>query len=348
MRTLLASSALGALCATVAAQNYAYSPATASNTEQGSNSIVPFNTQAARYQQITGDLRGTPMNIQALALRRDGANTPYSTALARFIDVEVKMANSDWQTRSTTFANNYVGQPATVVTRKNIILPDLRNWVSTPSPWSVTIPFDTPFNYSGQNDLLYEFVIHTTTSGGAYYLDAHVVGTVPGTATTYGAGCVATGRTVRSTIAATIDMNMYYNPPLVSIGWSFTNGAATAPSAVLIGTSRIDVPVPGLCSNLYINNIVVTLTGVSGGSGTFTAPGVNFLWQPAFAGGKLFAQGASADAGQSPIPATMTNGSEVTVPAYPDRLVRVYAISATATTGTHDTAPFGLATRFTY
>jgi hypothetical protein len=335
------------IAAAVPCQNFRSSPAAAGTTEQATNSTVPWNAQAARYQQIHGDLRGTPMNVQAIALRRDGATTAYANAIARIVDAELSMAASDWAARSRTFASNYAGSPVRVVARRSINLPDLRTHVATPEPWSFVIPLDAPYAYSGQNDLLWEIVIHSTTSGGAYPLDAYTVTTVTGTPAAYGTGCIATGRTQRMTLNGTAALNLASTPHNVSLAWSLTQAAPSAPSAVLVSSQRADLPA-GLCGNLYVGSVFLTLGGVASASGAFTTPTIGTPYQPAYSGLQLWAQGLCADAGQPVVPAALSNGLELTVPAFPDKVNRVYATSTTATQGTLDVAPYGVAVRFTH
>lgn len=136
--------------------------------------LNPFSNAAARFQYVDAAQRGTPRpGIVSLELRRDGTQPTFSPA--RAVDVEWVMAETDATNLSTNFTTNYVpGTAVTVFTRKNLFLPDHSPLPpSVPAAFDVLVPFDAPFSYGGQKDLLWEVRIFANqATSQAFSLDA--------------------------------------------------------------------------------------------------------------------------------------------------------------------------------
>src|SRR5688572_10895940 len=147
------------LTAAVPAQATFTSPAGHASVEGESlsSATAPFAFLEARLQVADGGQRGTPRpGLRRLELRRDGTQPSSSTFGARTAFVAVLLAHTDVTALSSTFANNYAGAPTQVFTRKQLNLPDHAAAPATPpAPWTVTIPFDVSFSYSGTLDLLW-------------------------------------------------------------------------------------------------------------------------------------------------------------------------------------------------
>ena len=347
--------AICVLASAALAQNFTYSPASSNTTDQNSNNTIPFWSATHRYQQAHGSLRGAPRLMQAISIRRDGGLGAFASAVARTIDAEMFMAHTNFATVSATFATNYAGAPVTTVTRKMINLPDWTANLGNPAPW-FAIPHDNPFAYTGTQDLLWEIKIYSTTSTGTYPADAFSgfaqdVGSA--TNVLFGTGCVATGRTSAMSISANIQsVNLTQS---LRLQWSLSNGPASAPCSVLVGLTGIDQPIPGLCSNLYVGNILLVLNGTKSTGGSFTTPVIEATpFDPFWVGGKLFAQGAALDQGRTnPIPVSVSNRVESTIAAIPagspDKIRRSWVDNVAATTGSlSENYNFGLAVRFSH
>jgi hypothetical protein len=349
------SLALCVLAGSALAQNFTYSPASAGTTEQNANNTIPFWYGSARYQQVHGSLRGAPRLLQAISIRRDGMLGTFGSAVARTIDAEMVMAHTNFATVSGTFASNYAGTPVTTVNRRMINLPDWTANLGSPAPW-LAIPHDNPFAYTGNLDLLWELRIHSNTNTGSYPADAFSgfnfdIGSA--TNVSFGTGCTATGRTSPMTISANVQS---VNPTnSLRVQWSVFNGPAGAPCAVLVGLSGIDQAVSGLCSNLYVGNILLVINGTKSGTGSFTTPAIEATpFDPAWVGGKLYAQGAAIDNGRTdPIPVSVSNRVESTIVAVPggspDKIRRIWVSDVNATVGSlSENYNYGLAVRFSH
>lgn len=341
------------LAAALGAQNYTYSPAAAATAEIPDNNTIPWWSGSARYQQGHGSLRGAPRSMQATSFRRDGGGNQ-ATAVARTIDAELFMADTNFATLSTTFASNYASTPVNTVIRKMINLPDFTISQGSPAPWNIVIPHDVPFVYTGVQDLLWEIRIHSNTNTGAYTCDAFGgFSQDVGTAATalFGTGCLATGRTSRMSITPTVYSIALTNS--LRMNWIVSNATSAAPTAVILGVVGIDQPIAGLCSNLYVGGWLLTINGLSSNTGSLSTTPIELSpFDPAWVGVKLYTQAVAADAGQPVIQVAVSNRAESTIAPMPagatDKIRRIYSSSVSATTGSWEFYNYGLVVRFTH
>ena len=336
------------LAAAAAAQNFTVSPLGYDLVNGGGGNTFPWSFSTGRYQQIHGDMRGTVRVITALSLRRYGVATIYLSATARTVDIELLLGESNHATASATFANNYVTPPRLVVNRKMVNLPDFTQPQGTPAPWNLVIPFDAPHVQLPANDLLWEYVLYGSTATGTYFCD-HKASTLTANASHVltGTGCVATGRTVPMLISAAQSGSA--TTQLLQVIWNCANAPAGAASSILVGLGNPNVPIPGLCANLYVYQLFLTINATATATGTFTSNTLSFPLNPALAGLQTHAQGASVDAGPPNTPFALTNGV-MTTWAVPDfvRIARIWLSgSPTGTSGSLG-AYDALVTRFTH
>ena len=346
-----------ALFMTVAlgAQSFVVSPPYATITEGGTSSDIPF-TNVARYQQITGDLRGTARTLQALALRRDGVLPPNGNYVARTLDLQVLCCNSSYTGASSTFASNYVGAPTVVYTRKLVGLPDFTGYLGPfPAPWQIQLPFDVPFPYAGTSDLLYELKTFSTTASTAYVVDAVSSRDSAqfGGSTSVGTGC-STQNGWMNVRAAFLSSAMTQT---ITFNWTVELGPTNALAGLLVGFTNPNVVVPNLCPNsggnrLYCDGAVASLLGSTDALGRWILPTLTVPYNPAFVGGTLTAQAAAVDLIQQGLNVAVSNGIATSVAAAPSpfQIARVSAVGAGATTATTGTPAFGLGfvTRYQY
>jgi hypothetical protein len=335
--------AIGILCAIASAQNYTVSPSAYTSAEGNTGNTIPWWSATHRYQQIHNDVRGNAWLIQGLSLRRDGPGT-FATAIARTVDAEIFAGTADFDTAAANFANNYLTGPTTVVNRKMINLPDFTNSLGSPAPWSIVIPFDTPLAYSGTQDLVWDILIHATTSTGGYFCDAYN-GSVAATNTTLGPGCTATGKTTAMSLSASLASA----PNTFRFGWSGSNYPNNAVAFVVVGTSNPNLTVPGLCTVLRAFPLFF-FVGLSSATGTLSIPATGVPWDPAFVGATLFSQAFADDPGQSGIPLAGSPGVQSMINAPPPfKIARIWVDNVTSPTGSRSEAtPYGLVTRFTH
>jgi hypothetical protein len=340
-QTLLRAGALGLLCAALHSQSHTVSPASATAAEGNANNTIPWWSATHRYQQIHGDVRGNAWLVQGLALRRDGLTG--SGGPARTIDAEIFMGNADYATATGSFLGNYTGTRAQVVNRKQINLPDFTAGQGSPAPFALVIPFDTPWPYTGAQDLAWELLVHSTTSSSTYVCDAHS-GLASSTNTSLGTGCLATGKSVRMTLSATFQTTA----DIVRFGWTATNCPDNSLSLVVLGHTNPSLPVPGLCTSLYAMPLLV-FPGIASG-GTYTIPVTTAPFDPSLGGAVLYSQAFSDDPGQSGLPLAGSQGLQTTLGNPPPfRITRIWINDVNAASGSRsEFYPYGLVTRFTH
>jgi hypothetical protein len=337
--SLLAAPVLGAA---LVAQTV--SPLSATYTEANSNNTIPWWSQTHRYQQVHNDARGRVMILRGISWRRDGG----VGGPARTVDTEIFVGTGDYTTATGTFASNYTNTPMRVLNRKMVSLPDHSAPPPTqPAPWTVLIPFDTPWPYVGQADLLWDIYIYSTTTSATYALDAYSgnnVTTVNGSSQKLGTGCTATGQSAEMTVAASLQTSGAANT--TSFAWSVTRGRATSPVALMLGTTNPDAQIPGVCTRLY-TNAQINIGGVTDASGGFNIPGTTLPYNRAWAGIHLFSQAACADPGQSGLPYAASHGLDTVIPDTPPLITRIWANDVNAVTGNRsETYPYCIVTRF--
>ena len=346
-----------ALCALVAgpvaAQSFVVSPLQYTGYEAAAASDAPFSG-AGRSQQIHGDLRGTARSFTGIAWRRDGQIATNPTLTARTLDMEVLMANSTYASASATYANNYVGSPTTVFTRKSVGLPDQTQQPDSPAPWTVNLAFDVPFPYAGTNDLVWELKQYSNVGqpSTAYWCDA-VSGrdsAALGGSASVGTGCTTAHGIMRLRSVFTTNAG---NGTL-GLAWSLSGGPTNTVSVLLVGRTNPNVFLPLLCppgNYLYTDLAFFALVGTTDAAGTGTFPSSSVPFSPLYAGAAVTSQAVAIDNNQAGYGVAASNGLTSTVapaPA-PITIARVQAASssATAPTGTLMFG-YGLVTRFQY
>ena len=341
---------LALIASTLPAQGFRYSPPDALTVSGGGNTY-PFFFASQRYQQVHADVRGMAIVINELGFRRSPASTVYASAIARTIDAEVLMGNGDYATSTTTFASNYTSMPTQAIVRKMINLPDITNpTTASPEPFNILFPFDTPFVYTGTTDLTWDILIHGNTSTGAYFCDARGGYNTAGVQNV-GTGCVATGQMNTMLQQATV-RTLPAPQNLIDFAPRIFYGPQAAMCAILMATQTVNTPVPGLCSNLHVLNVVMTFPGMTATTnGVFTAS-FTVPFQQNYVGVPLAFQGVALDSGQSGIGVAVTNGAIATMVAQPTLppARRIWG-AVNALNGSTDMIgttpnPYGLVTRF--
>ncbi len=315
------------LATTAVAQTPTVSPAHYATEEGATTSSFPF-TNTVRYQQVHADLRGSVRPVVALSFRRDGMLGPRTTFAPRTLQLELRMAESDLATLSATFASNYAQPAVVVVPSMSVTTPD---WVeqptTVPGPFVFRIPFTTPFVYSGTRDLLWEVVVTSAAGPGTGVpIDAPISGfnlVTPGAYTMNGQGCVVGG--LATMLRANHSVQALPNGSFAIFDFTASFLPPSASCVFLLGAGAISLPVPGLCTNLYVMP-TVTLSGTADATGTYqpftgVLPRVPFA--PVFVGVTVDAQAAALDASITPLPLRLTNGVSARIPAASPTLTTV-------------------------
>ena len=316
MRTALQVLALALTIAPGPAQALTVSPAALGNAEGNSLERVPF-TQTGRFQQVHGDLRASPMLVRALRFRRDGRSAPFPTAVARTLDCEVWMSWGDHATFTDVFDLNHDVAKANVMSRQQVSLPDLTQFNGTPGPWSVRLPFSTPFMHIGSAfDLVWELRVHANSAWDwPYYCDAvwGIGDVAAGMSGNSGGGCrFATGHAMQA--HASILANG--STGLLLFTWTLVYGPTSQPAAVLVGQPTAVRP-PGVCGYFLVNPMFV-IGGTTSQAGVFVAPRLTLPWSPTLVGTELSAQGVVTDPGSAwPVPLFLSTHAWARVPQLP-------------------------------
>lgn len=300
------------------------SPLPASATVEGtqSNSFPFFSTLISRYMQIHSDVAGSSKLITKLAFRRNGPTAP--SAGTRTSDLELRMGPSlDWNTFSYVFANNYLSAPTIVLPRQIVNIGPLVA-TGSPAPFEIAIPLQTPFAYSGSTSLAWDITQYANTGTLGSTHDTEGGSATTGTASTItGAGCIASGQSaVMDTDLQHVDRGGVYQ-----CGFWVKNAPILSPTVLYLGASNPNLPVLGLCGNVYTDLLVSIPLGSSNGSGYIGERGTSattdlpsalatFLVPNTFGGAQLYAQAHALDLGRTdPLPVCNSNGRTWIVPS---------------------------------
>ncbi len=335
-----------ALSVALAAQSYTVSPAAYTNLQGPSGNTFPLNYQVGRYQQVHGDLKGTPRVLQGMSLRK--SSSTQSSMTARTISVTILLCDGNYATVSGTFASNYAGTPVTVKPKGTVNCPDWTFSQGTPEPWSVVIPFTTPFVYTGVNDLLWEFQVDSNTATSGYYADAASASdTLNASYVQLGTGCKAG----TNTQPMTQSMRIYTTATtkLLNFTGSVSYVPPSVPAAILASPVNPNATIPGLCEKVFVISFW-SFPATSTTRGTISIPLVSTTHDPNWAGLKLYTQTFVPDASQTGIPLALSNGTEATLPGFASTfdLARIYYNGSTSATTGSLGKNYGLIVRFTH
>jgi hypothetical protein len=302
------------------------SPFQAAFLEGSSSQQMPFNNGTARrHMQLHGDLPNANMMISSLAFRQNGGNFVNFDGV-RTIDLELFVSNSavPFDRPSTAFADNHTATPTTAIQRRTVTFgPQGVNSSPGPAPFvGMDLVFDAPFQFTAGSTFVWEAVIYSNTlnSGVFNALDADQSSLTAATVATSGAGCIATGRTLRMAHGlACRDM-----AGTLLLGITASLAPANAPAVLALGTSNPNLAVPGLCSNLHTDMAAVLPLPSTDGNGLIPADtGFGFVFDNTVAGATLYSQIHALDAGRAdPIWICNSAGLATTFPT-PDLSKRV-------------------------
>jgi hypothetical protein len=310
-----------ALASSLAAQTIV-SPAGLDLVEGDSNNVFPFGQATVRrYMQIHADLGSTPLVITKLSFRINAPTTATTYTGTRTHDIEVYMGEglpTSQSLPSLTYDLNYATPKTTVLPRQFVTFgPTGAATVPGPSPFSSTmeIVLATPFVYSGTLPLFWEVASFGSTAVGsmaAYDADQSTSTTAASTIT--GLGCAPSTSTTLMTHAYTINDTA----GTLLMNGTITGGPPNAIALMALGFTNPNVPVPGLCSNLYTDAVLIQFLGLTSGTGAYTADVATgaFILPNTATGITLYTQAFCLDPGSAfPLQFCASNGRSGTVPA---------------------------------
>lgn len=324
------------------------SPANRATSPGNASSSLPFGaTGARRYQEIHSTVPGGT-TIRGLSWRQDEGNGTFTGT--RALDMELTMGRA---VRADicrfTFGFNYVSAP-TVVMARRVVDFGPQGAAGSPSAFQgMSVVLDAPFVFTS-GSLAWEAKVFANAAAGVFAnADAEAFPLDRATDGISGVGCTAAGAQDPMRLDATsfgVGLGTYYA--------HFVRAAPpSAPLVLAIGASNPNLPVPGLCCNLFTDLLTTLAVGSTGVDGAYTSSGATvFFVQRNLVGQTLHAQAFAFDATSThAIPLLGSNGAVTTFAAptvFPD-VTRIYAegdANAIAAPFTTDSLGFGLVTRF--
>ena len=320
--------------------SFRYSPSNAKTKAGTGGNTLPFGIfGTARYQQVHGDLKGNAVRVTNLTFRRGGITRDIPDMIARTVELDLTMANSDFAKSTTTFDNNLKATgKAVAIKRKKISLPNIAKFTGPLPAWNVDLKFDTPWLYLGKDDLAWDLKIYSTTSTKVYFLDFATYGQSSGV-TNFGTSCTASGQTRPMLMQQFVTA---YGGDKINIQWRIFYGpkSKTSPSVIFAAGRASQIPVPGLCTRLYVISPALILGGnATGTNGVFASPLFALAWDKNLVGVKLYAQGFTFDPTQKGLPWAGTHRVQSDYPAQPKILGpvrRIWASNTAAKVGSTD------------
>jgi hypothetical protein len=289
----------------------------------------PQNT----FQQIHADLGTVPRAFGQLAFRQSYANVQ---AVARSVDLELLVGDSDFRLRSRTFASNFRSPPVLAIARRRVSLPDHTGNPAGgyPGPFDAVLPFDNVYVFLGTADLAWQvtaFDDSTTQQGrAAYYpLDGFRYDEGATAANNeYGTGCIPTGRFTPMR-GSQLTRSFWFPQPTVSLQLGTAQATRNAPIVVQLGTAAANVAIPGLCGPLLVGQVAAEVYGATDPAGTFAASPFTFAFAPRYVGLRLYTQAITFESRGAELPFCLSTGASFTVPALPRRPANVASVFAT-------------------
>jgi hypothetical protein len=149
-----------ALSSALQSQSYSYSPHSVYGNSEGPDSCWYFGgTPGSREQIADGTHRNSAFTVKELAFRHDHIRFSADTGMGRtWSGVQIRMAECDVQTFGSIYSNNALATP-TLVFSGGLTWPSMTNLVppTCPSAFSLRIPFQTSWSYTGVKDILTDY-----------------------------------------------------------------------------------------------------------------------------------------------------------------------------------------------
>lgn len=298
------------------------------------------------FLQIHTELRGSPMSISQLALRQSGYQSSWQS-LASTYEIEVLIGHGDYARRigGSRLLENFREPPTVAMALRTINVPNYRTLPPRPpAPFTVVLPFDHVWNYSGTQDLVYMITATNRGPGSLHYFDGMQNTTALRYAgMQYGQGCLATGQTVPMELRGAIEQTA--TPRSYSLEARVLAAPILARSVLLLGAAADGWYWPQLCSYVYVRDVFHAAVGFSDTIGDWTIPTIRTPYDPSLARQLLYAQAYSLDNGRHPmlLPISVSNGVELEFPPLTPAPVAVAFTNSGGGTGMGD--GFGMITR---
>ena len=337
------------LATSLSAQVYKTFPAGFLTKEGATNhNYMLFAKKEMRWQSIDRSQVGNAaIIINTVAWRRDGTAATNSVWTKRTLSgFQLILADADYNnTQVADLSKNYKGTPTIAIASKTVNLVDITAQpASAPAPWVNELKLDKPYVYMGKDAFLWEVQYTANTGMGTdYSFDFEYVGGSSGynstTGTIVGSSCTTTGMSSPISYYTTF----YNHGTKFRIYSSVSYMPANAPVLVFLDAKNVNLPVPGLCTNLYAApTIVLTGMPVTSASGSSNTYFDNIPHVAGIASSKIYFQAFGIDLQQSGLPFVLSYGREIAVPAdpVPTQVTRYYHYKNATSTTTVTSGPW--------
>jgi len=148
-----------------------------------SNNYYPFGHMKMHYQQLYDkqDMGGANL-FRFMQLRSSGSSYAGPNYGGFMIEMEMSVGETpvQWSSATNTWATNNP-KPIPVISRQWVLMPILLD--ANPTSWYITLPFEKPVPYTGQNHFCFEVIVYANSRNrtGSYQLDFASGGTTRAT-----------------------------------------------------------------------------------------------------------------------------------------------------------------------
>lgn len=331
------SLAAGLTITPVHAQVSATSPAGFENAPGNSTTTLAIGSILGNWTTrqslvIDGTQRGKAGAIKALWLRRSMQVIDNTSSIASKLDMTLRIGEGDFSKVKfgrQAFSDFVVGAWTTGLAARKIDMPDLRKRPATgPAPWSLRLPLDRPFNYSGKNALLVQLNAFGTQVSPFYPFDASRANSRSVSGNAVGTGC----RIDATEFTAAVDTTVTAGVPTAFMfirARPYRRSSIRPSTFALLGATNPKLKIPGLCASLLSSGeIVVTMTGLLSSYRSSTPIGrstvLNIPYSNTLVGIRVFAQVITIDS-SAPGGLVVTRGFHTApFPARPPATTRPY------------------------
>lgn len=282
----------------------------------GSQALPVVEGTGTRWQQIHGDLLGSPGLIRGFRLRRDETLPVLPIATAQQILIEVWMGEVDIQSVTRDFLNNLGPAPVQVLPASTVQLPDWVAGIPGPGTFDLDVQLVVPFAYSGTQGLVVE--VRTILGSTTHIADAHGEGGNEQTPLDLGSGCSAGFLPYIQNSRVTSAWAVGQQPTLQ---WNLSafSSPLGLPGFFVVGTQTLPVSVPWLCTTVWptLDLIVPAVQTAVGPIAVNAAPTIETPFVASLVGNVFTTQAVSFDVTPTGPTFLLSQGQQLTVAPLP-------------------------------
>lgn len=295
--------------------NFLTSPAQLQATA-GDGTLPAFDVAGTRWQQVHGDLVGTPQLIRGFRLRRDELVPALQLATPQQITIEVWMGEVDINGVTRDFALNLGAAPVLVLPANTVQLPDWVAGITGPGAFDLDVQLTVPFAYSGTQALVVE--VRTIQGGLTHLADAYGEVGNEQTPLDLGQGCSAglLPYIQNSSLSSFWGVGLQ---PTLQWNLSAFSSPLGLPGFFLVGGQTSPVAVPGLCATVWpsLDLVVPAVQTPLGLIAVNQAPTIETPFNAALIGTVVTTQALSLDVTPNGLEFLLSQGQQLTIAPLP-------------------------------